>query len=180
VNLNRILYFGDFFACPVAILALALAMVIEMDVAALGVWVLTFIAGCAAWTLVEYAVHRWIYHRLALFERLHDAHHINPTGMIGAPSFVSIALIFAVFYLPLFLVSGDAAGGLTSGLLLGYFLYGLVHHAAHHWTLKPGSRLYRLRLQHMAHHHRDNEGNYGVITPFWDHVFGTWIEPRRR
>ena len=87
MNLNRILYFGDFFACPVIIFTLALFMLLQMDVAALGVWVMSLIAGCAAWTVVEYLVHRWVYHHLPLFKRYHDAHHNNPSGMIGARPF---------------------------------------------------------------------------------------------
>jgi sterol desaturase/sphingolipid hydroxylase (fatty acid hydroxylase superfamily) len=56
----------------------------------------------------------------------------------------------------------------------------LVHHASHHWELKPGGMLYRARVLHMAHHYHEAPGNYGVITPLWDHVFSTNVERRRR
>ncbi|MDQ0392258.1 sterol desaturase family protein [Labrys monachus] len=180
MNLNRFLYFGDFIACPLAIAGLLLAVLAQGDLTALGMWCLAFVAGCMAWTLVEYAVHRWVYHAVPYFDKMHDAHHQEPKGMIGAPSFFSVALIFAIFYLPLYFASHVFAGGFTSGILLGYTAYMLVHHASHHWALKPGGLLYRLRLKHMVHHFRGEEGNYGVITSFWDHVFATYIEPQRR
>jgi sterol desaturase/sphingolipid hydroxylase (fatty acid hydroxylase superfamily) len=111
---------------------------------------------------------------------MHDAHHQEPLSLIGAPSFVSIALILAVFYAPLYLVNSAMAAGFTSGILVGYFGYQLVHYASHHWTLKPGSLLYRARIRHMAHHYRNVEGNYGIVTSLWDRVFATYIEGRRQ
>ncbi|MDQ0468762.1 sterol desaturase family protein [Labrys wisconsinensis] len=180
MNLNRVLYFGDFVASPLAILGLALVVLAQRDLSAFGLWLLAFAVGCGAWTLVEYIVHRWVYHNVRFFDEMHDAHHQDPLSMIGAPSFVSIAMIFLVFYAPLFFIDRTVAGGFTGGILLGYLAYTLVHHASHHWKLKPGGLLYRARLRHMAHHFHGVEGNYGVTTAFWDHVFATYIEPRRR
>ena len=180
MKLNKFLYFGDFIACPMAIAGLLLAVLVLRDVTAVGLWVLAFVVGCAAWTLVEYAVHRWIYHNVVYFDKLHDAHHEEPKSLIGAPSFFSIILIFVVFYCPLYFANPAFAGGFTSGILLGYLSYQLVHHASHHWTLRPGSWLYRARLRHMAHHYRNVEGNYGIVTGFWDRVFATTVEPARQ
>ena len=90
-------------------------------------------------------------------------------------------LILSVFFLPLlFAVGVVVAGGFASGALLGYAGYMLVHHASHHWTLKPGSLLYKARVLHMAHHYNSAPGNYGVVTSFWDHVFSTNVDRRRR
>jgi sterol desaturase/sphingolipid hydroxylase (fatty acid hydroxylase superfamily) len=35
-------------------------------------------------------------------------------------------------------------------------------------------------VQHMAHHYHSTPGNYGVVTSFWDHVFSTIVDRRRR
>ena len=111
---------------------------------------------------------------------MHDAHHAEPTGLIGAPSFVSVSLGFLIFYLPASFVDRDLAGEFISGLVVGYFLYMLVHHASHHWTLRRDTWLYRRRLRHMAYHARNVEGNYGVITGFWDRLLSTHIKASRR
>ena len=181
MELSKALYFGDFVAIPVAIVALAAAAISERGFEAAGLWLLAFGAGLFVWTFVEYVVHRWVYHAIPFFEKFHDAHHNDPNALIGVPSFVSSGLILAVFFVPLLFTVGVVfAGGFASGALLGYAGYMLVHHASHHWALKPGGMLYRARVLHMAHHYHETSGNYGVITPFWDHVFSTYVERRRR
>jgi sterol desaturase/sphingolipid hydroxylase (fatty acid hydroxylase superfamily) len=180
MNLSRVLYFGDFVACPVAVLVLAILALAGRDIEATGLWVLMLITGVAVWTLVEYVIHRWVYHRVAFFQKYHDAHHMNPRGLIGAPSFYSVGIILGVFFAPLLGFGLVAASGFASGVLLGYTGYMLVHHLSHHLEPRPGSPLYEARLRHMAHHYHGIEGNYGVTTSFWDRVFSTSLERRRR
>jgi len=180
MKLSKVLYFGDFFASPIAILVLAAIALAGRDYAAMGLWLIAVLAGICAWTLVEYLVHRFIYHVVPPFERYHDAHHKAPEELIGAPSFLIIGVILVIFFTPVLLAFGlVAASGVASGALVGYYGYMLVHHASHHFEPKPGSLLYEARLRHMAHHYHATPGNYGVITSFWDHVFGTRVERRR-
>jgi sterol desaturase/sphingolipid hydroxylase (fatty acid hydroxylase superfamily) len=179
MNLSKSLYFGDLFASPIVILALAAAALAGRDTAAGGLWVAAQLAGVAAWTLVEYAVHRWLYHRVPFFEKFHDAHHADPRALIGTPSFASIAIVLGVFFVPLLPLGLVVAGGFGSGALIGYIGYMLVHHLSHHFEPKPGTLLYQARIRHMAHHYRGMPGNYGVTTSFWDRVFGTKLEPGR-
>jgi sterol desaturase/sphingolipid hydroxylase (fatty acid hydroxylase superfamily) len=172
MKLSNFLYFGDFIAIPAAILLLAAAAIYERGLAGAGAWLGWFVVGLLVWTLVEYVVHRWVYHAIPFFEKFHDAHHDDPTALIGVPSFISSGLILSVFFLPLLFTVGV--------VVAGYAGYMLVHHASHHWTLEPGSLLYRARVQHMAHHYNDAPGNYGVVTSFWDQVFSTNVDRRRR
>jgi sterol desaturase/sphingolipid hydroxylase (fatty acid hydroxylase superfamily) len=181
MKLSKALYFGDFVAIPLAIVVLAAIAIAGHGPEAAGWWLLAFVVGLAVWTFVEYVVHRWVYHAVPFFEKFHDAHHDDPKALIGVPSFVSSGLILGVFFLPfLFAVGIVLAVGFASGALVGYAGYMLVHHASHHWELKPGDLLYEARILHMAHHYHETPGNYGVITPFWDHVFRTYVERRRR
>jgi len=181
MKLSKALYFGDFVAIPIAIVLLAAAAIYDRGLEGAGLWLTSFVVGLFVWTLVEYVVHRWVYHAIPFFEKFHDAHHDDPTALIGVPSFLSSGLILAVFFLPLWFAVGVVlAGGFASGALVGYAGYMLVHHASHHWTLKPGSLLYRARVMHMAHHYNATPGNYGVVTSFWDHVFSTGVDRRRR
>jgi hypothetical protein len=130
MKLSKALYFGDFVAIPVVILWLGVAAVQQEGFTGAGLWMIAFLAGVAVWTFVEYAVHRWIYHAVPFFEKFHDAHHEDPKALIGVPSFISSGIILAVFFVPLWLTIGIVlAGGFTSGSLLGYAGYMLVHHA---------------------------------------------------
>jgi sterol desaturase/sphingolipid hydroxylase (fatty acid hydroxylase superfamily) len=107
-----------------------------------------------------------------VFSTLHDSHHQAPNAFIGVPSFISSGLLIAVCYLPVRIFDAVAAGGFTSGMLLGYAAYMFVHHATHHFSIRPGDWLYAARVRHMAHHYHDH-ANFGVSTGFWDRVFGT-------
>ena len=179
MKLSKALYFGDFVAAPLAILVLAAMAFAGQGVESVGPWLLALLAGICAWTLIEYAVHRWLYHRVPFFEKFHDAHHADPNGLIGAPSFIAIGVILALFFAPLLALGLGVASGFGGGMLVGYIGYMVVHHASHHVTPKPGSLLYRARIRHMAHHYHAMPGNYGIITSFWDRVFSTHLEGPR-
>ena len=181
MQLTRSLYFGDFIAGPFVITTLAVLALAPGQVGLTRVllWLLALAAGGASWTLIDYVVHRWIYHRVPAFEKFHDAHHAAPRELIGAPSFLSIGVILALIFAPLLAVGLTFASGFTSGMLVGYTGYILVHHATHHWACRPGTLLYHARTRHMVHHYHGRPGNYGVVTSFWDRAFATYIEPAR-
>ncbi|MBV9755285.1 MAG: sterol desaturase family protein [Hyphomicrobiales bacterium] len=180
MKLSKALYFGDFVATPLAALVLAIWALAGRGYLGAGLWALAFLIGIGAWTLVEYAVHRWLYHRVPFFEKFHDAHHADPDGLIGAPSFLAILVLLALFFAPLLVLGLIIASGFASGILLGYMLYMLVHHASHHVIPRPGSLLYTARIRHMAHHYHAMPGNYGVITAFWDKLFSTRLHGEGR
>jgi sterol desaturase/sphingolipid hydroxylase (fatty acid hydroxylase superfamily) len=144
-----------------------------------GEWFASLMIGLGVWTLLEYGIHRWLYHGVEFFIRLHDAHHKEPNAYVGAPPFVGIALIFFLVYVPVGMFSLMIASGLTTGVLEGYLAYQLVHHATHFWQPGPGSFLYRARLRHSGHHYHRELGNFGITTAFWDQVFGTAIHASR-
>ena len=170
--INNFLYYGDFFAIPIAIVILTyFAFASGGSAAAFNVSV-SLIVGIATWTLVEYLVHRFIYHHAPVFSALHDAHHEAPNAFIGVPSFISSGFLITVCYFPVRGFDAVAACGFTSGMLLGYGAYMVVHHATHHFSIEPGDWLYPSRVRHMAHHYHD-DANFGVSTGFWDRVFGT-------
>jgi sterol desaturase/sphingolipid hydroxylase (fatty acid hydroxylase superfamily) len=72
-----------------------------------------------------------------------------------------------------------AASSLTTGVLAGYVGYMLVHHAAHYWTVSPGSWLNQARRHHALHHYHSETFNFGITTSIWDHVFGTAVTSGR-
>ncbi len=170
---KALFYFGDFIAIPLAVIALTSASATQFSLSTCMLWLTAFMAGAFVWTAVEYCVHRFIYHRVPIFKALHDAHHDDPGALLGFPAFASSGIIIAAGYFPLRAVNAILAAGFTSGLLAGYAIYMLVHHAVHHFEIKPGGLLYPARLRHMAHHYREPPGDFGVSTGLWDWVFST-------
>jgi sterol desaturase/sphingolipid hydroxylase (fatty acid hydroxylase superfamily) len=173
---SAISYFADMLLCPLVVAGLAIFASIHFAEFALVEWGLMAIAGVVLWTVVEYAMHRFIYHRVDLFKRYHEAHHASPQAYVGAPPGVGMCLIFLLSFVPLVELVPALANGLTVGILTGYTIYMWVHHACHFWTPGPSGYLHRVRLQHAVHHYRDDGGNFGVTTVFWDRVFATRVE----
>lgn len=170
---NRASYFADFVAYPVAIV-LGVIMLVARAPDPAWFLLLCALAGFFAWSLVEYVLHRFLFHHVQPFKGWHDEHHKHPYALIGTPTAVSLALIILLGFVPLiFAVGLWPALAAIVGLTCGYFLYLVVHHAVHHWKTKPGSWMRARQQDHARHHAQGVEGWYGVITPFWDRVFST-------
>lgn len=132
------------------------------------------LVGITIWTLIEYALHRFVLHGLQPFRRWHAEHHRRPGALIGTPTILSATLIVALVFLPAWIL-GDrwSASALTFGLLTGYLVYASVHHAVHHWRV--GFAWLRHVKRHHFLHHRPGAapGRYGVTSAFWDVIFRT-------
>lgn len=154
--MSRLAYYADFVSMPALVVLLA---------AFGGASLPGVVLGLGAWSLAEYAIHRFLFHRVPGFRGAHDEHHARPSGRTGVTSWHSLAIFGALFLaLP---------AGVLAGLVLGYLAYITAHHAVHHWRIAPGHPLYALKLRH-AMHHRGVEANFGVVTTAWDRLFGTY------
>ena len=142
-------------------------------------------SGWLFWTLMEYWIHRIVFH----FEPesgpgarfhwiIHGVHHDHPNDPLRLvmPPSVSVPLA-AGFYLLFLAVLGHAAGNVfASGFFVGYLAYDMTHYYLHHFT--PKTRFGKLmRELHMRHHFQDDTRGFGISAPFWDYIFGT---PLRR
>ena len=133
-----------------------------------------FFGGLVAWSFTEYLLHRFVLHHWPYFSGHHKAHHDSPRSMIGAPTLFTLAFFAAVFCLPLWLLDGEAiALSSFAGFLTGYVAYGAIHHAVHH-AEGQGLLLRHFKRLHAIHHHGSCDRNFGVLTSFWDRVFGTY------
>lgn len=134
--------------------------------------VLAVLAGLATWSLVEYAMHRLVFHGIEPFQRMHGEHHRRPQALIATPTALSLAMIAGLFWLPATVLAGRWFGSAaTLGLTAGYFLYGVMHHALHHSRTRSAWMNGCKRLH--AIHHRSPQVNYGVTMTGWDRVFHT-------
>jgi sterol desaturase/sphingolipid hydroxylase (fatty acid hydroxylase superfamily) len=163
--MRRIRHFGDFVTVP-------LAIVVFVGLAGLYRLPLVLV-GAALWTLLEYLVHRVVFHRLSLGERLHQPHHDHPSDPDAERSSLSTPLLaFPIGWLLIGVAGVGDGSAIFAGLLSGYLAFITVHYAVHRWPIRPNSWLYAARMRHLMHHRLEN-GNYGVTTGFWDVVFRT-------
>jgi len=176
MQLSKAGYYSDFVVYP--ILVIALLGVASPHATWMGAreWLSGWIAGSVLWTLLEYGLHRVALHRMRLFSPLHARHHCAPLDYIGTPTWLSISVWLGAVLLPMWVLAGFAvASGLTVGIMLGYWWYGIVHHMIHHRAKSSLSYFAVRRAWHMQHHYSPRRGNFGVTTTMWDHVFGTAI-----
>lgn len=170
---NPITYALDFVLYGAACLALLGYLWVQAPV---GTWVPLAgwtLLGLLAWTALEYALHRFVLHGLPPFSRWHQEHHRRPEALISTPTLLSAALFLGVVYLPARWTLGPwPAATFTLGLLVGYLLYSMVHHAIHHWTL-DNAWLRQRKRWHAQHHHVHPVSGYGVTTRFWDALLHT-------
>ena len=177
---SKLSYYSDFVVYPVVIAGLAAAGVARASWAERAGWLGLGVAGFLLWTLLEYVLHRSVLHQKTFFAPMHGQHHAAPLAFIGTPPWVSVLVLSACILAPVWWHWGfTVADGLTVGVMVGYWWYGLVHHIIHHHTRDPSSAYFNeLRAWHMRHHYSPKQGNFGVTTPLWDHVFGTTIHAR--
>lgn len=174
-GLTRRGYYADFLVAPVAMAALlAWAMLAgHFGVA----WMAAAIVGLGAWTLVEYLIHRFVFHLVEYAWRGHLVHHQKPAAYVGLSSIYTMSMFAAAFALLALTFGAAMASALLFGLLTGYTAYIVVHDAIHHSTIAPGHPLYAAKLRHVLHH-KGVEANFGVVTAFWDRVFRTYAPVR--
>ena len=179
MNQTKIAYYADLFYYPVIVGGLLLYDLDGRGFALHSRWWLALGCGAMLWTLVEYLLHRFVYHKVVVVRELHGMHHTHPNDFIGAPFWVSIVGFSSILVVCALLWDFEIASGITGGLIVGYLSYLLMHDAVHRWHLGERSWLRSHRLRHLRHHRNVEPGNFGVTTGFWDLVFGTAIVPER-
>lgn len=180
MRLSRVGYYAEFVVYPVLCGGLLVTALWRAPDQA-GLLAATFVGGAALWTLVEYVMHRVVFHHAPIIKEMHDAHHDDQTALIGTPVWLSLLIFLLLVFAPLWLLTNMVVtAGVSAGMVIGYFLYGAAHHIIHHWKVESGSWAYRLKHRHSLHHHFDDDGNFGVTTGFWDVVFGTDVQRKIR
>ena len=146
-----------------------------------------FLVGMVTWTLAEYLLLRFVFHfrpRRPRQERIiflfHGIHHAQPQckTRLVMPPVVSIPL--SVLFYGLFrLIVGILfalpvwVDPLFAGFVAGYLVYDLTHYATHHFPMRSGILKF-LKRYHMQHHYKTPDQRFGVSSPLWDWVFGTY------
>ena len=148
-----------------------------------GLTILMFLLGFLAFTWVEYAMHRYVFHmktyndlREKIQYTIHGVHHEFPKDKtrLAMPPLLSVT-IATVLLLLFRLVMGDFAFSFLPGFLTGYAFYLAIHYIVHVYQ-PPKNFLKVLWINHAIHHYKHGEYVFGVSSPLWDYVFGTMRE----
>jgi len=148
--------------------------------------IIIFLVGWLMWTLAEYLLHRYLFHHVGETPEgkfrafmMHGYHHEFPDDRwrLVAPPLMSWPLgvvIIGSYYL----LVGAHWAPVAAGTAFGYVAYDWTHYYTHHF--QPRHRLGKwLRRHHLSHHYKDGETNFGISTPLWDFVFGTYRPTKR-
>ena len=145
--------------------------------------ILLLASGFLSWGLIEYVLHRFIFHydarsrigRKLLYEA-HISHHEDPERRSRHVASLILSTPVAVVYWLLALAatrSWAVASLLLVGMAGGYLYYQWIHFQCHHG--KSRLRVLRyLRKYHLLHHHQTPELRFGVTSPVFDFVFRTF------
>jgi sterol desaturase/sphingolipid hydroxylase (fatty acid hydroxylase superfamily) len=162
---------------------LCLLVLTRDEALSLGAALLLLASGVLSWGLLEYVLHRFAFHYEArsqtgkkLVYAAHLSHHDEPRATDRIFSSLMFSAPVAAAYLLLArLATGSwrTASFLFAGLALGYFYYEWLHFCAHHRRARL--RLFRyLRKYHLLHHYKTPELRFGVTSPLFDVIFGTF------
>jgi sterol desaturase/sphingolipid hydroxylase (fatty acid hydroxylase superfamily) len=147
-----------------------------------------FALGILFWSLVEYLLHRFVFHLepdsrwgRRLHFVIHGVHHDfphDPMRLVMPPS-VSVPLAIGFWVLFRAVLGPEWALPSFAGFLFGYLVYDMGHYHMHHHRSKNRLSL-ALRRYHYRHHFQQSDRGFGVTTPVWDRVFRTTPVVRRR
>jgi sterol desaturase/sphingolipid hydroxylase (fatty acid hydroxylase superfamily) len=186
---ERLYRFRSFWIFPiVAFVLLHFSLRVEAKRSAGELFVL-FLSGVLAWTLLEYGLHRFVFHvqiplrnpRLReLVNASHLSHHASPrdpTKVLVQPLYglVISAMLYGLIYAAV--RSPLSATVVMIGIWTGFLYYEAVHYRVH-FSLSPSGLIARQRRSHFFHHFTNNKRCFGVTSPLWDYVFGTTFSER--
>lgn len=144
------------------------------------------IAGLFVWTIIEYLMHRYVFHfypKAEFLKRIHfifhGVHHDYPNDAkrLVMPPSASIPMALILYFVFLYIVPAGTIYAFYAGFLLGYLAYDMVHYALHHANFK-NSFWKKLKQHHMLHHYSDSTKGYGVSSSIWDKVLGSDFEKK--
>jgi 4-hydroxysphinganine ceramide fatty acyl 2-hydroxylase len=153
----------------------------------LPIWyaVCILLLGLFTWTIVEYTLHRWLFHfeehikinhPIAIVSHflLHGCHHIIPmdSGRLVMPPVLSFSIALGIASILFSVLPMACAFAYGAGLALGYLFYDLTHYYLHH-AVPTNEYFKQMKTYHLDHHYKNHYVGFGITSKFWDYIFGT-------
>jgi hypothetical protein len=189
---------------PVITVMLVLAVRAGQSVGQIALLVL---GGALVWSLLEYVIHRFVFHppqwvedetravtaslttgqavipalptwRHKFYFLVHGVHHDYPNDSGRLVMPPSVSIPLAVIFFFLFQWAiGPLMPAAFAGLVGGYLAYDTTHYFTHHSPGKTTLGRYQ-KKRHFRHHYYDSTRNFGVSSPLWDAIWGTMGQNR--
>lgn len=177
-------------ATPLVFYLPAICLLLWRSATGLGalVTVACVVLGLVSWSLTEYLGHRFLFHTVFRLPfgagprvqyLVHGVHHVHPNDPLRLvmPPLLSLPIMVIAFAVARLIVGLELVWPVIAGFVTGYVAYDCTHYWLHHG--RPRTRIMRrLRALHMAHHFQDETKAFGVLSFWWDSVFGTSFKRR--
>ena len=143
--------------------------------------VIAVVCGMVIWTLLEYTLHRFLFHMKTtsywgntLHYLLHGCHHKYPMDALRLvfPPAAAAILSVPIWTIIRLLSTPTIAPAIFGGILCGYVAYDVTHYYLHYGQPSRGPTQ-KLKKFHLNHHFRLQTKGFGITSSLWDHVFGT-------
>ncbi|XP_018677269.2 dihydroceramide fatty acyl 2-hydroxylase FAH1 isoform X1 [Musa acuminata AAA Group] len=138
-------------------------------------------SGILLWTMIEYSLHRFLFHMKTkgywgntihyLFHGCHHKYPMDGLRLVFPPAATAIICV-PFWHLLHLLTAPSAAPAVFGGGLLGYVIYDCTHYYLHHGhpSKHPAKHLKRY---HLNHHFKVQNKGFGITSSLWDIIFGT-------
>jgi sterol desaturase/sphingolipid hydroxylase (fatty acid hydroxylase superfamily) len=137
--------------------------------------------GVVMWTLLEYGLHRFVFHHRVLGPQAakeHMLHHakVDYFAHWSMKVLIAVPVLLSIMTLASLVVGWRLGTSVPIGVLVGYGFYEVLHRRIH--VRAPRNAYGRwARRHHLLHHFGKSDMNHGVTSPIWDIAFGT-LAPR--
>lgn len=148
-------------------------------------FIASFVVGVLIWTLIEYLIHRFVFHGHPKAEwakkihyTFHGIHHDYPQDSLRLVMPPAVSIPLAILFYWTFYAVMNYFEILTfhyayfAGFVAAYLTYDMMHYASHHVPMK-GRYLKMVKDHHMKHHYKNPDVGFGFTSKVWDRVFDT-------
>ncbi|KAK2586035.1 hypothetical protein KPH14_012038 [Odynerus spinipes] len=146
----------------------------------------SFVAGVLLWTIVEYLLHRKLFHfrpprdskiLITLHFLLHGLHHKAPFDgqRLVFPPIAGILVAVGIWNIYEAIFPASLVNFIAAGTTAGYLCYDLMHYYLHYGAPKAETYLYDMKRNHNYHHFSHHDKGFGISSRIWDYVFNTSV-----
>lgn len=116
MKMSKLGYFSEFLLFPPLVLIATLyrSLIPPQPV----ICVIVYGGGLVGWSLIEYLLHRVVFHHAPILSQIHEWHHRSPQDLIGTPAWASVLIGLIVVAGPSWAVFGFGLGTAARRALL--------------------------------------------------------------